>query len=66
MFLDLNRKSVNTTLLYFHLGLQIIAGYWAVYIDGYKCLEQFVLNVTYFAYALLLLNFLLYSLMHTR
>jgi hypothetical protein len=37
MFLDIEGKALNTCLRFLHLGLQIIAGYWAVKIDGYSC-----------------------------
>lgn len=61
MFLDISRKSLNTCLRFLHLGLQIIAAYWAVVIDGYPCQEDFIRNVTYFAYALIGFN-LIFSL----
>lgn len=58
MFLDLERKSLNACLRFLHLGLQIIAAYWAVVIDGYPCQEDFIRNITYFGYALIGFNLL--------
>lgn len=59
MFVDLDRKALNTCIRFLHLGLQIVAAYWAVVIDGYNCQEDFIRNITYFAYALIGFNLLL-------
>lgn len=59
MIVDSQRKGVNSSIRFVHLALQIIAGFWAVVIDGYPCQEQFIRNVTYFAYAMLGFNLLL-------
>lgn len=50
---------MNSCVKFLHLGLQILAAYWAVVIDGYSCQEAYVKNVTYFAYALVAFNIIL-------
>jgi hypothetical protein len=66
MFLDPERKAINTSLRFVHLALQIIAGYWAIVIDGYSCQEAFIKNVTYFAYAMFGFNILLFAFFNTK
>lgn len=66
MFSNFNLKSPNVCLRFLHLGLQIIAGYWAVVIDGYGCQEQFVQNVTYFAYAMIAFNIIFFAFIRSR
>lgn len=61
MSLDPHRQSINSSLRFVHLPLQILAGYWAITIDYYPCQEAFVKNVTYFAYAMLAFNLILYA-----
>jgi hypothetical protein len=64
--MDLELKLPNTSIQFIHLALQIIAGYWAVVIDGFPCQESFIMNVTYFAYAMLLFNVILYFVYHYK
>lgn len=66
MFLDPERKAINSSLRFVHLALQIIAGYWAIVIDGYPCQEAFIKNVTYFAYAMFGFNILLFAFFNSK
>jgi hypothetical protein len=63
---DYERKTINTSLRFIHLTLQIIVGFWSVVIDGYPCQEQYIKNVTYCAYALIALNILLFVLFYSN
>lgn len=66
MLAELTSKSSNVCMRFLHFGLQIIAGYWAVVIDGYGCQQAFVQNVTYFAYAMIGFNILLFAYLNSR
>lgn len=56
MFIDLERRSLNGAFIFLHLGLQLVAAYWSVVIDGYSCQEQYITIVSYFGYALIGFN----------
>ena len=62
MFED--RKLANIFLRLLHLGVQIIAGYWAVNIEGYDCKVENVHIISYIGYALFVLNIVLYFMLY--
>lgn len=63
---DLGLKLPCSYVQFIHLALQLIAGFWALVIDGYPCQENNVRLITYIAYGLLVFNIILFFLHHFR
>lgn len=63
---EYQHKTLNISLRFIHLSLQILAAYWAIKIDGYFCEENNVSIVSYLAYGLLGFNLIYYFFFASR